>query len=157
MKIFDNMKKTIFYIFTAALCLLTACEKEPTMAEKLIGDWHCTAASTDAEIYVTFRAEKTFTLYQQIGEGAFRVYNGTYVLSAGTGEGAGYVLSGKYNDGTPWGTSYELKSEDGNRFTLTGEGITETYDRVESGIPAEVIASSVTVVKSEGGDWKPFL
>lgn len=151
------MKKILLYICAAALYLLTSCEKELTMAEKLVGDWHCTSTSTDAEIYVTFTPEKTFVLYQQIGEGAFRVYNGTYVLSAGTGEGAGYVLSGKYNDGTPWGTSYELKSEDGNRFTLTGEGITETYDRVESGIPAEVIASSVTVVKSEGGDWKPFL
>lgn len=156
MKIFDNMKKTIFYIFTAALCLLTACEKEPTMAEKLVGDWHCTAASTDAEIYVTFRAENTFTLYQQIGEGAFRVYNGSYRLGA-ISDGSTYVLSGEYNDGTAWGTSYELKSEDTNCFTLTGEGITETYDRMETGIPAEVIASSVTVVKSEGGDWKPFL
>ena len=106
---------------------------------------------------MTFTPEKTFVLYQQIGEGAFRVYNGTYVLSAGTGEGAGYVLSGEYNDGTPWGTAYEFRSEDKNAFTLTAAGITETYTRVDGGIPAEVIASSVTVVKSEGGDWKPFL
>lgn len=150
------MKKTLLYIFTAALCLLTSCEKELTMAEKLVGDWHCTSASIDAEIYVTFTADKTFVLYQQIGEGAFRVYNGTYALSA-IPDGSAYILSGEYNDGTAWGTSYELNSEDTNRFTLTGEDITETYDRVESGIPAEVIASSVTVVKSEDGDWKPFL
>lgn len=157
MKIFDNMKKAILYIFAAALCLLTSCEKELTMAEKLVGDWHCTSTSIDAEIYVTFTAEKTFVLYQQIGEGAFRAYNGTYALAAGAGEGAGYVLSGEYNDGTPWGTSYELRSEDKNAFTLTAAEITETYTRVDGGIPAEVTASCETVVKSEGEDWTPFL
>ncbi len=151
------MKKILLYICAAALCLLTSCEKELTMAEKLVGDWHCTSTSTDADIYVTFTAEKTFVLYQQIGEGAFRVYNGIYVLSAGTGEGAGYVLSGEYNDGTPWGTTYEFRSEDKNAFTLTAAGITETYTRVDGGIPEEVTASCETVVKSEDGDWKPFL
>lgn len=151
------MKKILLYICAAALCLLTSCEKELTMAEKLVGDWHCTSTSTDAEIYVTFTPEKTFVLYQQIGEGAFRVYNGTYVLSAGTGEGAGYVLNGEYNDGTPWGTTYEFRSEDKNAFTLTAAGITETYTRVDGGIPEKVTASCETVVKSEDGYWKPFL
>ena len=127
------------------------------MAEKLVGDWHCTSSSTDAEINVTFTPEKTFVLYQQIGEGAFRVYNGIYVLSAGTGEGARYVLSGEYNDGTPWGTTYELRSEDKNAFTLTAAEITETYTRVAGGSPEEVAASCETVVKSEDGDWMPFL
>lgn len=152
--------KKIIYILTAAICLLTSCEKELTLAEKLVGDWHCTATSTEAEIYVTFTAEKTFTLYQQIGEGAFRVYNGTYTLdtsAAQEGVASQAILTGAYNDGTPWGTAYEVDCQSNDILKLTAEGISETYNRVSGGIPDEVRASSVTVVKSAGPDAVPFL
>lgn len=144
------MKKTLYIILAAALCLLTSCKKEMTLAEKMVGDWHCPATSIDAEIYVTFTAEGTFSLYQQIGEGAFRLYNGTYSL-------AGTVLSGKYNDGTPWGASYEVTSSDDNLITLTAEGVSETYSRVNGSIPEGVLASCVTIVKSEDDEPVPFL
>lgn len=153
--------KKIIYILTAAICLLTSCEKELTLADKLVGDWHCTATSTDAEIYVTFTAEKTFTLYQQIGEGAFRVYNGTYALetSAAAQDGAvpQAILTGDYNDGTPWGAAYAVDYQGDDILKLTAEGISETYNRVSGGIPEEVKASSVTVVRSAGPDTLPFL
>ena len=156
------MKRIIYLLSAAILCLLTSCEKELTLAEKLVGDWHCTATSTDAEIYVTFTAEKTFTLWQQIGEGAFRVYNGTYDLSTETPQAhessvARTLLTGKYNDGTPWGTSYEVALQDAEVMTLTAEGVTETYDKVKGGIPEEVLRSAVTVVKSGGEVVIPFL
>lgn len=130
--------------------MLTSCKKEMTLAEKIVGDWHCQATSVDAEIYVTFTAEGTFALYQKIGEGAFRLYNGTYTL-------AGTVLSGKYNDGSAWGASYEVTSSDSDTLTLTAEGVVETYGRVTGGIPEEVLASCVTVVKSNGISEIPFL
>lgn len=144
------MKKTLYIILAAALCLLTSCKKEMTLAEKMVGDWNCHATSVDAEIYVTFTAEGTFALYQQIGEGAFRLYNGTYTL-------AGSALSGQYNDGTAWGASYEVSSDDDNVIMLTAEGVTETYERVSGGIPEDVLASCVTVVKSGGFSEVPFL
>ncbi len=143
------MKKAL-YIILAAICMLTSCKKEMTLAEKIVGDWHCQATSVDAEIYVTFTAEGTFALYQKIGEGAFRLYNGTYTL-------AGTVLSGKYNDGSAWGASYEVTSSDSDTLTLTAEGVVETYGRVTGGIPEEVLASCITVVKSNGISEIPFL
>lgn len=143
------MKKAL-YIILAAICMFTSCKKEMTLAEKIVGDWHCQATSVDAEIYVTFTAEGTFALYQKIGEGAFRLYNGTYTL-------AGTVLSGKYNDGSAWGASYEVTSSDSDTLTLTAEGVVETYGRVTGGIPEEVLASCVTVVKSNGISEIPFL
>ena len=149
--------KKIIYILSAAICLLTSCEKELTLADKLVGDWHCTSTSTDAEIYVRFTAEKTFRLWQQIGEGAFRVYNGTYVFTPQEGTDVQAVLTGEYNDGTPWGTEYQVSGMDGEVMTLTAEGITETYDKIKDGIPEEVLKSAVTVVKSEGTDVIPFL
>ena len=142
--------RKILYMIAAAACLLTSCKKEMTLEEKFTGDWHCTASSVDAEIYVTFTTEKTFTLYQQIGEGAYRVYNGTWSLE-------GTKLSGKYNDGTAWASGYEVASSDDDTLILTAEGISETYSRVSEGIPEEVLKSCVTVVKSEDTATEPFL
>ena len=142
--------KKIIYIIAAALCLLTSCKKELTLEEKIVGDWHCTAKSVKAEIYVTFTAGKTFALYQQIGEGSYRVYNGTWSID-------GTTLRGQYNDGSSWATSYEVASTDDNTLSLTAEGITETYSRVSGGIPEEVLASCVTVVKSKGVETVAFL
>lgn len=145
LKIFDIFSpKAISILITAAVCILSSCEKEKTTAEKLVGDWHCQATSIDAELYVTFTAEKTFVLYQQIGEGAFRVYNGTYNLKA---TDAGNILCGEYNDGKPWGSEYVLAFNEGG-FTLTAGDVSETYSRLTDGIPQEVTASCVTVVKS---------
>ena len=142
--------KKILYILAAILCVLPSCTKEQTLEEKMVGDWHCTAKSVKAEIYVTFTAEKTFALYQQIGEGSYRVYNGTWSID-------GTTLRGQYNDGSSWATSYEVASTDDNTLSLTAEGITETYSRVSGGIPEEVLASCVTVVKSEGVETVAFL
>ena len=138
-------------MLTAALCVLAACDDPiDPIEEKLVGDWHCTATSADAEIYVTFTAEKTFTLYQLVGEGSYRVYNGTWSLTETT-------LSGKYNDGTDWGSSYEITSESNDSITLTAGDVIETYDRLSEGIPEEVTSNCVTVVKSSGAAVIPFL
>jgi hypothetical protein len=129
---------------------MTSCKKELTMEEKLVGDWHCSSTVIDAEIYVTFTAAKTFILYQQIGEGAFRIYNGIYEFTVPADGSAQAVLTGEYNDGTPWGTGYHVSGFDGNVMTLTGAGVAETYSKINGGIPEDVLRSAVTVVKSEG-------
>lgn len=152
--------KKILYILSAALCLLTACEKELTTAEKLVGDWHCTAVSADAEIYLTLGKDNTFVLYQQIGQGAFRAYNGTYAIGGAETQEDGttaYPLSGTYNDGTAWGAEYRLVLTGNDTMTLTALGTTETYTKLSGGIPGEVLRSCVTVVKSGNDDTVPFL
>ena len=144
--------KKILYILAAAICLLTSCEKELKFPEKLYGDWYChstSLTSTDVHVYVTFNGD-TFVLYQKIGDGAYRVYNGTYTLTPGTAGDGSYILAGKYNDGTPWGAEYVVESSSNDIMTLTAEGVTETYTRVTGGIPEEVKGSAGTVVKSSG-------
>lgn len=151
--------KKILYIL-AAICMLASCEKvndgteTPAENDPIVGDWHCTSSAIDAEIYVSFNADKTFVLYQQIGDGAYRVYNGTYDLQGQEG-GSTQTLTGTYNDGSSWGSGYELVMGE-NSMTLTASGITEQYDKLTDGIPAEVVASSVTVVKSDAAVI-PFL
>ena len=101
----SHKMKKILYILAAAICMLTSCEKLKSVEDKIVGDWHCSSTSIEAEIYVTFSADKTFVLYQQITQGAFRVYNGTYQLTEGeTGVPSGQCRhihhgnSGQYPD-----------------------------------------------------------
>ena len=150
------MKKILYIIFAASLLLLASCEKFMKPSQKLIGDWHCTASTTKAEIYVTFNEDNTFVLYQQINEGAFRVYNGMYSLTE-SADGSAYILSGAYNDGAAWGTEYEMQMTGNYTMILTAGGISEKYEKLPAGIPAEVLKSCVTVVKSEYDQEVAFL
>ena len=149
--------KKILYILATAICLLTSCgEKELPIPERIRGNWFCESTSlnsTKVSVYVTF-TQDSFTLFQKIGEGAYRVYQGTYTLD--TDASGTYVLTGQYNDGTPWGAEYILESTSNNVITLTAEGITETYTRVSGGIPAEV-RNSATAVKSSATEEVRFL
>ena len=145
--------KKILYIFIAAICLLTSCEKELKFPEKLYGDWYChstSLTSTDVHVYVTFN-EDSFILYQKIGDGAYRVYNGTYTLTPG--ESGSCILTGEYSDGTPWGAEYVVISSSNDIIIFTAGDVTETYTRVTGGIPEDV-KNSAAPVKSAGDAGK---
>ena len=142
--------KKILYIFIAAICLLTSCEKQLKFPEKLYGDWYChstSLTSTDVHVYVTFTGD-TFILYQKIGDGAYRVYNGTYTLNQG--EYGSCILTGEYSDGTPWGAEYVVVSSSNDTIVFTAGDVTDVYTRVKGGIPADVKNGAATV-KSNGG------
>ena len=143
--------KKILYILTAAIFLLTSCDKQLKFPEKIIGNWYCHSTaltSTDVEIYVTFNSD-SFVLYQKVGDGGYRIYNGTYTLTPSNGS---YILSGEYNDGTPWGSDYVVESSSNNVMTLTAGEVTETYTRVTTDMPENVKNNAVLVVKSEDTD-----
>ncbi len=114
-----------------------------TLAEKLAGEWRCSPSNIEAEIYVSFTNEGTFELYQQITEGAFRLYRGTYTVNEETG-----TISGKYNDGEAWGSNYTVAvSDDKNSMTfIDSASIEYVYSRQE--IPASVKDNCVVEVKS---------
>ena len=98
-------------------------------------------------MYVTFN-EDSFILYQKIGDGAYRVYSGTYTLTQG--EYGSCILAGEYSDGTPWAVDYVVVSSSNDTMVFTAGDVTETYTRVKDGIPAEVKNGAATV-KSNGG------
>ena len=96
--------KRIFAVFFA-LMLLASCglnieDKKPTLEQQIIGQWHSVSNALEADLYIDFQEGKTFELYQQIGEGAHRLYRGTWNLE-------GTILTGKYNDGEDWAASYQ--------------------------------------------------
>ena len=138
--------KKLLYIISAQL-LMAACGKnggdntELTLEQKLCGQWHSTSITIDGDIYIDFAQTKTFELYQQIGEGAHRLYRGTWNLERD-------LLTGKYNDGEDWASAYQIAIE-GDVLTMTsGNDAAETSTYRKSEIPAEVKETCETVVKS---------
>ena len=128
-------------------------EEKKNLDELLIGEWHSTSLSiSDAytyagEVYIGFNADKTFDLYQKIGEGAFRLYRGSWNID-------GDVLAGKYNDGEEWGTRYQI-SIDGKtltmKYSIHDSEVTSVY--TSAVIPSEVKIGCEVVVKSEGAGF----
>lgn len=139
--------KKILLIF-AVLALVASCGKNEEgkkpkidLEEQLIGQWHSTSISVEGDIYIEFYQEKSFELYQQIGEGAYRLYRGTWNLE-------GDLLTGKYNDGEDWAAAYKVAIE-GDVLTMTSQNdAAETSTYKKSDIPSEVKERCETVVKS---------
>ena len=114
---------------------------EINLEEQIIGQWHSTSISVDGDIYIEFDQAKTFELYQQIGEGAYRLYRGTWNLE-------GDLLTGKYNDGEDWAAAYKIAIE-GDTLTMTSNNdAAEKSTYTESEIPSEVNDRCETIVKS---------
>ncbi len=143
-----------------ALAIFAGCEKKPatetpggdepekpkTMTEKMAGEWHCSPTDMKADIYVSFAADGKFELYQQITEGAYRLYRGTWNVA----DEEQKVITGKYNDGEDWGSSYVVTVSDENSMTLEPISVTEPvkYDYTRTAIPAEVKDNCVIMVRS---------
>lgn len=103
------------------------------------------------EVYVVFQADEpvvtgtrgskeqvhqpvvstgVFTLYQKLGAGKYRSFDGKWTLTDST-------LSGTYSDGKPWGATYEVALEDdGSRLSLAAP--TETCVYTKSKLPAGI-------------------
>ena len=163
--------KKILYILMALMCIAGCKEPVPTppnpgpgpgptppgpgpepvetLASKIATEWHCTVSDIDADIYLSLGSSSTFELYQKIGEGAHRLYKGTWELDEDTA-----MLTGKYNDSTPWGSSYTVSlSEDGNSMTLSPSEEAEDQVYRKESIPSEVKEKAVVIVRSDAG-WE---
>ena len=137
--------KRLIYIFVALLLVVTpGCKKngsEATTATKLVGQWHCIAeelnVTEDIDVYVEFMADKSFNLYQKIGQGRHRHFTGTWSVS-------GDVLSGVYADGSEWGSSYAVEFSGMDAMKLTAKnGSEEVMTYTRETIPAEILEGSV--------------
>ena len=138
--------KRILYILAALLLLASCGEKngsktELTLEQKLCTEWHSTSLPVDGDIYISFSEDRTFELYQQIGQGAHRLYRGTWSLEEN-------LLTGKYNDGEEWAAAYNIIIHD-KLLTMTSvNDAAEESVFARADIPQEVIQTCETVVKS---------
>ena len=157
MALIERKMKRILYIIAAALMVISCGDKknggnttELTLEQKLYGEWHSTKLAIDADIYISFMENGKFEMYQQIGEGAHRVFRGTWNLEDD-------LLSGKYNDGEEWTAAYRISVE-GKTLTMTSANDAAEVSRfAQMQIPADVKEGSVVVVKSEEPAEGPVL
>ena len=139
------MKKYI-YLLAVAMIALVGCEKDPGSTDPehtcvVCGQWRGEELSAEVGIYIDFLCNGTFELYQKMDNGAFELRRGKWNLEAG-------VLSGTYNDGEAWATSYKA-TVSGEALTLIAQSEgseTNRYKKCE--IPAGVTENCVVVVKS---------
>ena len=125
------------------------------LAKQLVGEWHLVswngAAPGVFDAYVSFASDKTFEIYQQIEQVGYQKYTGSYLIG-------NKMLSGKYSDNTPWGSSYEVSfDESGNTLTLVSDpsvGEVSVYTRAS--IPAAV-KGGATVMKASSRAAGPLL
>lgn len=140
-----KMKRILFII--SAVLLLASCGrekgKEKTTADYLYGEWHSTSISVSGDVYLSFTDDMKFEMFQKIGDGAYRLYRGTWNVE-------GDLLTGKYNDGEDWAAAYTITVDDKSLTMTSVDTAAEksTYDRTE--IPESVRNNSETVVKCSG-------
>ena len=137
--------KRILYIISAVL-LLASCggkneDDTKNPAEMILGEWQSTTLSVSGDIYLDFNEDKTFEMYQKIGQGAYRLYRGKWNIENN-------ILTGKYNDGESWAASYDIAIE-GKNLTLTSKNDAAEVSKYTScTIPEDVRTGCEVVVKS---------
>jgi hypothetical protein len=120
--------------------MLTACggNKEESKGVNVVGQWElmdiqatkaAQIGSETIEVYIDFKDDKTFSMWQKLGEGRHRKYTGTWELTEN-------VLTGKYSDGKSWGTSYNISLDSGNLYMSEIKQNLETYVYKPCTIPA---------------------
>ena len=139
------MKKFISRIMFCAMALFAfaACsDPEAEKLEKVVGEWHYsgTESGVELDVYLALSSDYTFELYQKIGEGPHYLYKGKFDYD-------GEVLSGTYNDYTPWAHDYKV-SRSGNSMTLTSTTATYSVTYTRKSIPEEVKTHYMPVTKA---------
>lgn len=149
----DGSKKDMFMrkIFTkmmvcaAALFAFAACgDPETERLEKVAGEWHYSGVESGVEIdiYLGLYADKTFDLYQKIGDGPHYLYKGKFNYD-------GEVLSGTYSDYTPWAHDYKV-TRSGSSMTLTSVAAPDySFTMKKQAIPESVRTHYMPVTKAE--------
>ena len=84
-------------------------------------------------VYVAFNTNGQFDLYQQLGQGWYNHYTGTWQFNEGT-------LQGKYSNDAAWGP-WTVALDNGT-LSLTKGTEQDTYKKI-SGIPDSVTSGAI--------------
>ena len=137
------MKKIIYMFLAAAMFVLAGCKEKDEVQHNIVGEWYFSdqESGQDIEIFVAFNIDRTFDLYQKIGEGYPRHLTGTYEVDR-------TLVSGMYSDRTPWASDYNVSFVDGNMImtSTTVEGYSVRY--LKKRIPDEIRDLAVDMTKS---------
>ena len=113
------MKKYTIFFMAAALCMavFTGCKdkngSDITVKSSIVGEWQLSEwngeQAVDFSIYMRFKENGHFDLYQKVTTSYFELYEGQYRISS---DG---LLTGRYSDGQNWNESYDFTLSDSDR------------------------------------------
>ena len=133
------MKFRMILMLIISLVMVSCKEEQPKVLD-ITGQWELAdivdtksvqIGSETVEIYIDFKADNTFELWQKLGEGRHRKHEGTWTLTES-------VLTGKYSDGKAWGASYEVSIEDGTLVMSEQKAGMQTYIYHSCTIPSSL-------------------
>ncbi len=133
------MKFRMILMLIISLVMVSCKEEKPKVLD-ITGQWELAdivdtksvqIGSETVEIYIDFKADNTFELWQKLGEGRHRKHEGTWTLTES-------VLTGKYSDGKAWGASYEVSIEDGTLVMSEQKAGMQTYIYHSCTIPSSL-------------------
>ena len=136
------MKLKNIVLAFAVMAAAVSCGKKAEKPMDITGEWNLTRVETKAttigdqsvDVYVSFATDKSFEIYQMLGTGRYRKFSGTWTLTDKT-------LSGKYSDGSQWGSTYEVEITDDVMTLSSASGEVSTYKK--STIPASVKSEAI--------------
>lgn len=150
------MKKYIYFLFAAALLVLTAgCSKDDegkkTIPSDIVGEWHQTMWNgeehAEFDVYVEFLSNGAFNTYE-------KVESSIYVKTSGDFKVEGTRLSGRYDNGQPWRAGYEFElSGNGSMLTMTSNtdpAVVSTY--VRTTIPESIRSAQKRMLDVRSGE-----
>jgi hypothetical protein len=149
-----DMKRILNFamMLATAVLFLAGCKEKDEVMHRIVGEWSYAdeESGNELDIRVAFNVDKTFDLYQKVGEGAHRYYKGTYTVNLTR-------VNGVYSDGTPWASEYDVTFMNGDMImqSTSSEGYSITYKKER--IPDEVRNHYVDMTKSAAEDFVPFL
>lgn len=143
MKTFNKIIIALSMAFALVSC--GGKDKGPVVSEAIVAEWHLVKVSglnTVPQVYVNFASDLSFELYQQVGEGRYRKYDGTYTVT-------GSLVSGKYSDGEKWGSDYEASFDESDNLVLTAQnGSAEVCTYKKEALSETDKANAILVTKS---------
>lgn len=137
------MKKYIYFLIAASVCLFVGCSDDDdtvTVDPDVVGEWQLIEwngnAADDFDVYLEFRTDGAFNLYQRVEYSYYEHYVGKFSADES-------LLKGCYNNGESWEYSFVL-SDGGYTLTLTDTKSNEANVYTRTEIPDEVRNTSVT-------------
>lgn len=134
------MKKilTILAVMTAML-LATSCGEKEKKPLDITGEWALQSIATKAvqigsvkvDVYISFAQDGSFELYQKVGEGRYRRFDGNWSLLEDQ-------LSGTYSDGKAWGSTYTVSMDADRLIMLSSSATPEESVYTKATIPSDV-------------------
>lgn len=134
------MKKilTILAAMTAML-LATSCGEKEKKPLDITGEWALQSIATKAvqigsvkvDVYISFAQDGSFELYQKVGEGRYRRFDGNWSLLEDQ-------LSGTYSDGKAWGSTYTVSMDADRLIMLSSSATPEESVYTKTTIPSDV-------------------